>query len=234
MSILLEYLNKGGWVMWVILAVSIVGTVIFLERAFNLYVLRKLDFRGFMDTILGHVEARRYRQALDACEIRSKHPLVNVIRAGLLKANRREKEIERAMEGEMLVALPQVGKRVAFLGLLANTATLLGLLGTIFGLIGAFASVAAASAAQRQTALANGISQAMYTTAFGLVVAVPFLFFHHFLSGRQEQIVMEIEGGATELMVGLTGSVREMHAPGGPPSGSGVSTATRGGGSAVA
>lgn len=213
MSTLFEYLNRGGWMMYVILAVSIVGTVIFLERAYNLYVARRLDVRGFLATVVGHVEARRFRQALDACEINSKHPLVDVVRTGLLRANRREKEIERSMETEMLAAMPNLQSRIGLLGLLANTSTLLGLLGTIFGLITAFTSVAAASAAERQAALADGISQAMYTTAFGIVVAVPLLFFHHMLSTRHEKIILEIENGATALIVALTGVVREMHAP---------------------
>ncbi|MDF1562014.1 MAG: MotA/TolQ/ExbB proton channel family protein [Deltaproteobacteria bacterium] len=219
MSTILEYLSRGGWMMYVILIVSILGTTVFAERAFNLFLLRKLDIRRFMATVVGHVEARRFRQAVDACSVNTRHPVVDVVRAGLLRANRREKEIERAMEKEMIGALPHLQKRVGLLGLLANTATLLGLLGTIFGLIAAFASVAAASAAERQTALADGISQAMYTTAFGIVVAVPLLFFHHFLSERSEKIVLEVEDGASQLMVALTGTVREMQAPS-PTSGS--------------
>jgi biopolymer transport protein ExbB/TolQ len=87
-------------------------------------------------------------------------------------------------------------------------------LGTIFGLIAAFSSVAAASAAARQEALAAGISQAMYTTAFGISVAVPLLFFHHVLSKRMEKILIETEGGASALLVALTGVVRELRSPG--------------------
>ncbi len=106
----------------------------------------------------------------------------------------------------MLEALPVLNKRINLLSFLANSCTLLGLLGTIFGLIAAFSSVSAASAAERQTALADGISQAMYTTAFGIVVAVPLLFFHHLLTQRQEDIINEMESGATSLLVSLTGS----------------------------
>ena len=109
------------------------------------------------------------------------------------------------MENEMLSAIPQLNKRVAILAVLANISTLLGLLGTIFGLIAAFSSVAAASAAERQEALAGGISQAMYTTAFGISVAVPLLIFHHLISKRVESVMMEMEGGATSILVALAG-----------------------------
>ena len=204
-KILSEYLDDGGPVMYVILTVSIFGAVVFLERGFDLFIQKRLAADAFLGEVLRQVEARQFRQALSVCEIRSSHPLVQAVKAGVLRANRREKEIERAMEKEMLAALPGLNKRVSILGLLANTATLLGLLGTIFGLITAFNSVAAATAAERQTALAAGISQAMYTTAFGISVAVPLLFFHHFLSKRIENIVQQVERGASALLVGLAG-----------------------------
>lgn len=213
MEVISEYLSAGGWMMYVILSVSIIGVMIFLERCFALFVQRRLNARAFIKQVINHVENRRFREALDMCEISSKHPLASAMKAGILRANRRDKEIERAMENEMLAELPEVQKRVAFMGLLANIATLLGLLGTIFGLIAAFSSVAAASAAARQEALAAGISQAMYTTAFGISVAVPLLFFHHILSKRMEKVLIETEGGASALLVALTGVVRELRSP---------------------
>ena len=207
-NILTEYLNAGGWMMYVILTVSLIGLVIFLERAVALYLLRRLDAKSFIDRLVTLVSHRKLREALDVCEISSDHPLVPVAKEGLVRANRTEKEIERAMEKEMLAQLPDLRKRVKFLSVLANVATLLGLLGTIFGLIMAFTSVSAASAAERQTALAAGISQAMYTTAFGISVAVPMLLFHHFLSKRVDNILMQVESGASSLMVAIAGAIR--------------------------
>lgn len=216
---MLSYLDDGGFVMYVILAVSMVGTALFLERAFDLYVLRRLGAEGLLKGVMRSVERRRYSEALSACDVRSNHPLVSVLKAGLVRADRRASEIERAMEKEMLEAVPKLQKRVGFLALLANSSTLFGLLGTIFGLISAFNSVAAASAAERQEALAAGISQAMYTTAFGIAVALPLLFMHHFLSKRSERIVMEVEGGATALLVALAGEVDERSRPTASPHG---------------
>lgn len=212
-SVLFEYLEDGGWVMYVILAVSLAGTAVFLERGFDLYFLQRLGAGGLVGRVMRHVERRRYADALSACDVRSTHPLIGVLKAGLLRADRRASEIERAMEKEMLEAIPRLQKRIGMLALLANSATLFGLLGTIFGLITAFNSVAAASAAERQEALAGGISEAMYTTAFGIAVALPLLFMHHFLSKRSEKIVMEVEGGATALLVALAGEVDERQRP---------------------
>lgn len=207
-SIFMEWYNAGGNMMLVLLAASILGVVIFLERAFNLFILMRLDAKSFVDRIVTLVSHRKLREALDVCEISSKHPLVSVAKEGLVRANRREKEIERAMEKEMLSHLPDLRKRVKFLSVLANIATLLGLLGTIFGLILAFQGVSAASAAERQEVLSAGISQAMYTTAAGIGIAAPMLLLHHLVSKRVDNIIMEVEAGASSLLVAIAGAVR--------------------------
>ncbi len=201
----LKFLSDGGEMMYVIATVSLVGTLLFLERAFNLYLVRRLNARALTAKVVDHINHRRVREALDACEIQTKHPLSRVLKAGLLRSNRREKEIERAMEDQMLASINDVTKRVDLMSLFANVATLLGLLGTIVGLISAFNSLVNASAAEKQQKLAEGIGQAMYTTAFGVSVAIPLLFFHHMLARRSETILVEVESGATSLLVALAG-----------------------------
>jgi biopolymer transport protein ExbB/TolQ len=198
-----EVMNSGGWMMWVILVVSVIATAIALERAIALYLGCRLDTRRFLGRIIKMVDERDYAGAIEACNLRTRHPLPAVLLAGLSKANRRDKEIEKAMEAEMLGRLPRVRRGLGFLGLLGNVATLLGLLGTIFGLIRAFSGVSAASAAARQQVLAEGISIAMYTTAFGILVAVPILFAHNLLSGRMENILIRAEEGAVALIAAL-------------------------------
>ncbi|MEM6958200.1 MAG: MotA/TolQ/ExbB proton channel family protein [Myxococcota bacterium] len=203
-STILDLLNDGGWMMYVILIVSVFGTVLFIERAIDLYFRRRLNAESFMADVFGAVEKGRWEDAIRKCRVSTRHPLIEVVRTGIVSANQRERDIERAVEDVMLKSLKPLTQRVGIIALLANSATLLGLLGTILGLISAFNSVAVASAAERQTALADGISQAMYTTFFGILVAVPLLFFHHFISRRQEVIMMEVESGATAVMVTLS------------------------------
>lgn len=208
-NVIIKFLDDGGGMMYIILFVSLMGTLMFLERAINLYLVRRLNAKAFIAKIVDHINHRRIREALDTCEISSKHPLVAVMKAGLLRANRREKEVERAMEDQMLSAVTDVQKRVDLMALLANVATLLGLLGTIVGLIEAFNSLVNASAAEKQQALAAGISTAMYTTAFGVSVAIPLLFFQHVLAKRSEKILVEVESGATSLMVAMAGQASQ-------------------------
>jgi len=209
------WFDKGGPMMWVILGLSIIGWVVFFERAYVLYWAHRLSSGPFIERVIALVKRRRFREALDGCNLKTRHPVVKTMRAGLLRADRRVSEIERGMEKEMLDSLPDMQKRIGFLAVLANSATLLGLLGTIFGLIKAFNSVAGANATARQAELTGGISEAMYTTALGISVAVPLLFFHHFLSRRSEEILEEVERGATSLVVALGGDPEANASP--PP-----------------
>lgn len=209
----LEVLNSGGWMMYVLLGISIIAFSITVDRIIMLFIRSKLNVPNFMGQIVRSIEARDFSRAIETCNIRTKHPLPTIVKAGLSKSNRREKEIERAMEEEMLKALPGIQRGVGMLGLLGNTATLLGLLGTIFGLIMAFEGVSAASAAARQKVLAEGISVAMYTTAFGLIVAVPILFAHQIISGRIERLLIQLEEGATALLVALAGRLKGVSEP---------------------
>jgi biopolymer transport protein ExbB/TolQ len=202
---LFEIMGRGGDWMWVLLGALLIGLGIVAERAFALFIRTWLDPRKFLAQVMAHVEAGNYARALESCNIRSGHPLPKVLKAGLMKANRREREIERAMEEEMLRAIPRLNVRMSYIALLANIATLIGLLGTIMGLIHAFEAVSSASAAARQQMLAEGISQAMLTTAFGLITAVPMMIFHTILTARQERILFSVEEAATSLLGALAG-----------------------------
>mgnify|MGYP006295091427 CR=1 FL=1 len=205
--VIIELLSRGGWMMWVILTISIIALAVALERIVVLFVLSRLNVGAFMTRLKARIEEDDYAGAIESCGIRTHHPLPRVVQAGVGKADRREKEIERAMEEEMLRALPRTQRGIGFLGLLGNSATLLGLLGTIFGLIKAFSGVSAASAAARQQVLAEGISMAMYTTAFGLIVAVPILFFHQLVSSRADKLLVQVEEGASGLLGALAARV---------------------------
>lgn len=196
--------GQGGAMMWVILGLSVIASTIALERVLVLFIGTRFGTDRLLERVLRHVEAGEIATALEACNVKSSHPLPAILEAGLRKAHRRPREMEKAMEAEMLHALPLLQRGMGLLGLLGNVATLLGLLGTIFGLIQAFSGVSAASAAARQQVLAEGISVAMYTTAFGIVVAVPILIAHTLLSSRLEVVLVQMEEGAASLVAALS------------------------------
>ena len=96
--------------------------------------------------------------------------------------------------------IPDIDKRVSYLAMLANIATLLGLLGTIQGLIQAFQAVGSADPTQKASILAGGISIALYTTAFGLVVAIPILIAYSILQSKAHRLVDDIDEFSVKII----------------------------------
>lgn len=195
-----DFLSSGGTMMWILLAWSILGLGFIVERIIALWFRYRINTREFVKRVIFFVSSQNYARAIEVCNAKPSHPLSKVLKAGLLKANKSDKEIQRSMEEEMLRSLPDVQKNIDYIAMAANTATLLGLLGTIFGLIMAFQGVSGKSAQARQEHLAKGISVAMYTTAFGLIIAIPFLFGHYWLNRKGIRLAETIEECSVQLL----------------------------------
>jgi biopolymer transport protein ExbB/TolQ len=189
----MDFMSKGGFFMWPILMVSVAALALVIERVYALWVRYRQDGEGLLKAVLNRIEKEDYPGALDECTHSATHPFSRVIRAGLLKVHRSDKEIEAAMEEEMLRTMPGLRKRINYLATFANVSTLLGLLGTIQGLIRAFEGVGLADPAAKQEILASGISVAMLTTFFGLVVAIPCLMAHSILQNKSGHMIEDIE-----------------------------------------
>ncbi len=210
MSFLTQFnpFDKGGIWMFMILMVSVYTVSLIVERAYALWFRYRIDANQIISRVLSFVDSNNYSRAIEVCNARQNHPMCQVLKSGLLKANRSDVEIRRALEQSTMKAGPLLNKRTPYLATLANVATLLGLLGTIFGLIMAFESVGQASAAEKQTVLAKGISVAMSTTAFGLIVAIPTTIAHAILSARQSILLDTIEDSAMTLFNHLSSKNR--------------------------
>ena len=153
-----------------------------------------------MFEIQKHILANDLDGALRICNGTKNAALPRVIKAGLMRASRSEEQIQNALDSASLEVIPQLEKNLPYLALVANVATLLGLLGTISGLIRSFASIANADPAQRQALLSAGISEAMYATAFGLIVAVMTMVAHSILSSKAASIVSEVDEHSVKLL----------------------------------
>lgn len=195
-----DFLTRGGFMMWVLLGWSIIGLCFIVERFIALWFRWRLNTDEFVKRVLFFVSSHNYARAIEVCNAKPNHPMSRVLKAGLLKANKSDKEIQRAMEEEMLRAMPSIQRNIDYISMAANTATLLGLLGTIFGLILAFQSLKGLSAQARQTALGDGISVAMFTTAFGLIIAIPFLVAHYWLNRRANRMIETVEETSVQLL----------------------------------
>ncbi|MFH1612240.1 MAG: MotA/TolQ/ExbB proton channel family protein [bacterium] len=199
MKEMLDFFKEGGSAMWPILGCSLWGISIIIERAYFLLYRSRVNARRFMDVMVKYINAGLYDQALKICTD-STAPLPKICKVILLKHKESERSIQDAVDEVALVEIPLLNKRTHYLGMLANTSTLLGLLGTIFGLISAFKAVAIASAAQKAMFLAKGISVAMNTTAFGLCVGIPCLVFYSIFQGYTEKIINDIDECSVKLI----------------------------------
>jgi biopolymer transport protein ExbB/TolQ len=131
------------------------------------------------------------------------------MKAGLTRANKSEADISSAIEEVMFEVSFVILKCILMIAAVANIATLLGLLGTIFGMIDAFNAVAVAAADQRSQALAKGISIAINTTGFGLMVAIPLLSAQVFIQGLAKKITDEVDLYSVKLENLLAARVRQ-------------------------
>lgn len=204
------FMQEGGVFMWVILAVWAMGMAISLER-FKSLMSYDVNGNSLMNMIKKHVLLNDVATAIQSCS-NSKALLPTVLRSGLKRANQSKEQIQDAVEASILEVVPKVERRMGYLNLLANIATLCGLLGTIYGLIQSFAAVASADPASKAKLLALGISKAMNTTALGLIAAISIMVLHSILSSKSDKILSEIEEYSVKL-VDLLGT-KKNHVPG--------------------
>ncbi|MCB1184459.1 MotA/TolQ/ExbB proton channel family protein [bacterium] len=174
-----QFFQAGGPMMGVILGVLAGAAAVGAERLHFFMRTAREDADRLVTDVARHVadgDLQAPLQGLDGND----GPAARLLRRGVaeLWEGAAADEVRRAVEEAALVELPRYGRRLNYLPMLANVATLAGLLGTIFGLQQSFGALAAADAATKASVLAAGIGQAMNTTAFGLMVAMPCLVLH--------------------------------------------------------
>lgn len=185
--------------LFLILIVSVFALAIIIERFYVLYFKYNIDGAEFTSIIQKLIMQNNITKAVQHCDAYGEKGLAKVIKAGLLRANKNELEIGNAIEETTLEIVPRIQKRLGNLPVLANIATLMGLLGTIVGMIGAFQGLGDVSADKRQEMLSSGVSLAMWATAVGLGVATPCLIFHIFLNNKARQLIVDIDQYGTKI-----------------------------------
>ncbi len=203
-STLASFFQGGGPFMFVILGTAVLILAIVLERLWVIGRASAINGHEFTRDLVKLVAKGDAAGAMNLCK-KVKTPTGRVAAAILSTPAQSEESLNNAADGAAVVVLPALSRRLSLLSMLANVATLLGLLGTIFGLTTAFSAVGAADPAQRSAFLASGISQALNTTAFGLMVAVPAMIAHSLLVGKVESIVEQIDELSVQLVRALTG-----------------------------
>lgn len=195
---LAEFLEKGGFFMYINLLCSVVTIAIIVDRAIYFLAKTSVNARAFLEQIRKLVVANNVDRAVKLCSATSA-PVAQVAKAGLQRMHRGELAIAQSIEETLVDVTPLLKRRIQVLWSLANIATLIGLLGTVVGLIKAFGAVAAAKPEERTALLAEGISEALNNTAMGLSIAVTCIIAHAFLSAASKRQVSDLEGFAMKL-----------------------------------
>jgi len=178
-----------------------ISVVVILERVFRLWVQYDLsNASGFMAAVQKLVMNNSIENAIRLCKKARPKLLPYVLAEGLKRANDSTEEISNAMDHATLSAIPRVTSRTPMLATTANVATLLGLLGTLFGLMKSFRAAGSATGSEKGQILANGISEALVATTFGLSTALMCLLAYGLLMAKQTSITDDINANASRLM----------------------------------
>jgi biopolymer transport protein ExbB len=199
-SNLLQIMYQGGWVMWPLAFCSLVMVTFFFERLVSLRRGRVIP-RPFVKRVLqqireGHLDRE---QALALCE-ENGTPVATAFAGALRSWGRPRVEVEQAFLDAGERATNRLRRYLRVFHAVSTLGPLLGLLGTTIGIIEAFNAVATAGALGHVEKLSGGISKALLTTAFGLIVAIPSLTLYHLFVGRVDQFIMEIDRLGQELI----------------------------------
>jgi biopolymer transport protein ExbB len=181
-----------------IIALSIIGLAMILERAWTLWKIR-LDIPQFAQEIFLHLERGQFQKALERCG-KVKHPIADVFKLGILNRTLKREEIESMMEREGDEQVQYLEQYLGALIIIIGVEPMLGFLGTIIGLIQAFMAWEQLGSNITVSALASGIYQAMITTAGGLIVAIPYYVIYHLIVGKIKSHAQEMTYYGNELI----------------------------------
>lgn len=200
--------GHGGLVMWIIFAGQIFSVAIIIERAYALFVARSLNSKRIAKEFEEDIKKGQLDRVISKAQSLSStnSALGKAILAGAQAAqhNGGKEEIQSKMDEVLLSEATVIEKRTGFLASIGNIATLAGLLGTIIGLIDSFAAVANSNPMEKAALLSQGISMAMYATAYGLIIAIPALVSFAVLQNRANSLSEDLNQTALTVYNWLT------------------------------
>ncbi len=195
---LFEIFLKGGLIIWFILATSILGMAVVIDRVI---VIRraKINVPAFMIRLRGLIKKNDISGAVSVC-MQEKSPIANIIRKGLKKYKFGHNRVKESIENAGKQEVNKLEKGLSILATIAGVAPLLGFLGTVTGMISAFMTIEDLAGSANPSDLAGGIWEALLTTAFGLIVGIPaFAFYNYFVNGVKK-LVGDMETVANDVV----------------------------------
>ena len=199
---LIDQFHAGGFFMYFIALFGALTLVFIVERTVALYVKYKDAPEDFRRQLLTFVASGDFKSANEYIKMKAGNTSIGKVASVACKlraAGAGDEALQARMDEQLSKEVSSYDKRTGFLAMFGNVATLFGLLGTVTGLISSFAGVAAASPVERANLLSQGISEALNSTAFGLVAAIPALVAFAVFTNRTETIVTKLTESASEI-----------------------------------
>jgi biopolymer transport protein ExbB/TolQ len=206
-NFMMAFVGPDAFWMFIILAAQVVSIGIIIERAVALFLNRAPDQKTLAKSFSEDIESGNLEKAMKRAQaLGTHHPIGVVAAAGIQTAMNMggKEEIQLKMDEVLLEENSRVESRLGFLAMFANVATLMGLLGTIAGLIQSFSGISNANPAEKSVILSQGISVAMNTTAYGLIVAVPALVMYSILQNRANKLTEDLNKAALKVFILLS------------------------------
>jgi len=184
--------------MWPLLFFSLLALTFIIER-YIVFTKAKINVNEFLTKIRKALLVNRnVKEAIKVCE-QSRGPVASVMKAGLLRFGHTREDIEKTIENAAMYELDRLERRMGVLATTANVAPMLGFLGTVTGMIKSFATLAS-EGLTNPGAVASGISEALITTATGLIVAIPAQLAYNWYNTKITRFVRDIETATNMLM----------------------------------
>jgi biopolymer transport protein ExbB len=202
MSEMIDYMQRGGPLMWLILLCSAVTVAVFVERL--LYFHRaNINLGELLQGLTNLVRNRNLTEARIECQTTSV-PVTRVIYAALSRPHLSRSELREIVEEAAQIEVPRLERNLELLVGIAYISPLIGLLGTVTGLIQAFVQLSASNGYATLADVSSGVYQSLLTTAASLAVAIPTILAYCFLSSRLNALMHEMERAGIEIVNVLT------------------------------
>lgn len=204
-----SYFDKGGPIMWPLLLLSVLGVTVAIWRWMALRAATQ-NIGPFVSALRERLLAGDVEAAIQTCD-EHPGPVSNIVRAGLVKFGRTKDEVELSLQDASAHELATLERGLPVLATIAMIAPLLGFLGTVTGMINSFDALAAVGL-NNPAAVASGISQALITTAAGLMIAIPIQMAYNYFLTRVNGTVRSMESAANLVLDAMS----ELRASGAP------------------
>jgi biopolymer transport protein ExbB len=202
MSWMIDFMQKGGPLMWLILLCSVVGMAVFVERV--LYFHRtSINIGEFLEGISNLIRKRNFTEARIECQAVSV-PVTRVMLAAISRHHLPRNELREIVQEAGQLEVPRLEKNLGILMAIGYISPLIGLLGTVTGLIQAFVQLSTNNGYATLADVSGGVYQSLLTTAAGLAIAIPAILAYCYLSARINALMHDMERAGIEVVHLLT------------------------------